>query len=131
MNEEELPLILHEDAFDAFFVPYRHPKTRHGVWGGMGLETFGEDFLLARSIDDNYIWTVVESGCDSDQWISPGIHYVNRICYLVTENPHNWLSVEFRAPHNMRSLTPLGLKRQIRKLERAMARLSTPLTMQK
>ena len=131
MNEEELPLILHEDAFDAFFVPYRHPKTRHGVWGGMGLETFGEDFLLARSIDDNYIWTVVESGCDSDQWISPGIHYVNRICYFVTENPHNWLPVEFRAPRNMRSLTPLGLKRQIRKLERAMAQLSTPLTMQK
>ena len=131
MNEEELPFILHEDAFDAFFVPYRHPKTRHGVWGGMGLETFGEDFLLVRSIDDNHIWTVVESGCDSDQWITPGIHYVNRICYLVTENPHNWLSVEFRAPRNMRSLTPLGLKRQIRKLERAMAQFSTPLTMQK
>jgi hypothetical protein len=121
MTDEFTPLILHEDAFDAFFVPYRHPQSQHNVWGGMGLETFGKDFELVRGFDDNYVWTVVESGCDADQWITPGIHYVNRICYLVTKRAHNGLLVEFRAPHNLRSLTPLGLKRQIRKLERAMA----------
>jgi len=125
MRQTECPLILHEDAFDAFFVPYRHPKSRHDIWGGIGLETFGEDFLLVRSLDEKYLWTVVESGCDADQWITPGIHYVNRICYLVTKNPHNWLSVDFRAPHNLYSLTPLGLKRQIRKLERAMVTLQS------
>ncbi len=120
MIETKYPLILHEDAFYDFFIPYHHPKARHDIWGGIGLETFGEDFDLVRTLDENYVWSVVESGCDSDQWITPGIHYVNRVCYLVTEKPHNGLAVDFRVPHNLRSLTPLGLKRQIKKLERAM-----------
>ncbi len=125
MTEPLSPLILHEDAFYAFFKPYRHPKSRHNIWGEIGLETFGEDFELVRNIDENYVWTVVESGCDADQWITSGIHYVNRICYLVTEKGHNGLMVDFRAPHNLRSLTTLGLKRQILKLERAMDRMTT------
>lgn len=114
------PLILHEDAFYDFFVPYRHPKSLHDIWGGHGLETFGTDLELVRSLDENHLWTVVESGCDDDLWITPGFHYVNRICYLVTERPHNGLIVDFRVPHKLSSLTPLGLKRQTRKLERAL-----------
>jgi len=116
-----MPLILHEDAFDAFFLPYSHPQSHHNIWGGLGLETFGKDFELVRSLDINHVWTVIDSGDDANQWITTGVHYVNRICYLVTQKPHNWLMVEFRVPHNLRSLTPLGLKRQMRKLERAMA----------
>ncbi len=125
MTETLSPLILHEDAFYAFFVPYRHPQSLHDIWDGIGLETFGADLELVRSIDGNYLWTLVESGCDDDQWITPGFHYVNRICYLVTEKAHNGLMVDFRAPYNLRSLTPLALKRQILKLERAMAKLTT------
>jgi hypothetical protein len=120
MSETLTPLILHEDAFYDFFVPYRHPKSRHDIWGGIGLETFGEDFELVRSLDENFLWTVVESGCDADLWITPGIRYVNRICYLLTEKAHMELVVDFRVPHNLRSLSPLGLKRQVNKLERAM-----------
>lgn len=116
-------LLLHEDTFYEFFVPYRHPKTKSALWNGMGLDSCGNDFQLVRSFDDNYVWTVVDSGCNSDQWITSGIHYVNRICYLVTEKPHNGLMVYFLAPHNLRSLTPLGLKRQLRKLEKAIAQL--------
>lgn len=126
MTEQQSPLILHEDAFDAFFVPYRHLKSHHCIWGGIGLETFGDDFKLVRSLDDNYVWTVVDSGYDADQWITSGIHYVNRVCYLITEKAHNGLMVDFRVPHNLRSLTPLGLKRQIGKLERAMAQMTKP-----
>jgi hypothetical protein len=119
MNESPHPLIFHEDAFYDFFVPYRHPKSLHDIWGGHGLETFGADLEFVRSFDENYLWTVVESGCNDDQWITSRYHDVNRICYLVTERPHNGLIVDFRVPHKLRSLTPLGLKRQIRKLERA------------
>ncbi len=122
------PFILHEDAFYDFFVPYRHPKSLHDIWGGHGLETFGADLELVRSLDENYLWTVVESGCNADQWITPGFHYVNRICYLVTERAHNGLIVDFRVPHNLRSLTPLGLKRQIGKLERAMTKMTASCT---
>ena len=115
------PLVLHEDAFHVFFVPYRHPDSRFNIWGGYGLETFWEDFQLVRRLDDSYVWTVLDSGCDADQWITSGIHYVNRVCYLVTKKAHNGLIVDFRVPNRARSLKPLGLTRQIRKLERAMA----------
>lgn len=120
MTDALTQLILHEDAFYKFFVPYRHPKALHDIWGGLGLETFGADLELVRSLDKNYVWTVVESGCDNDLWITSGFHYVNRICYLVTEKAHNGLVADFRVPHNMRSLTPLGLKRQMLKIERSL-----------
>lgn len=123
MTDTLTPLILHEDAFYEFFVPYRHLKTVHNTWGGLGLETFGSDLELVRSLDENHVWTVVESGCDDDLWITPGIHYVNRICYLVTEKAHNGLFVDFRVPHNLRSLTPLGLKRQVNKIKRSLNQL--------
>lgn len=111
-------LLLHEDAFYAFFKPYRHPEAQHDVWGGHGLETFGKDFDLVRRLDRNYIWTVVD-GENGDQWITPGICYVNRVCYLVTEVPHAGLEVDFRCPCRLKALTPLGLKRQLTKLRRA------------
>lgn len=76
------------------------------------------DYELARSLDSNFIWTVVEAGDGNDYWITPGIRYVNRICYLVTAVPHADIEVEFRCPHRMTSLTPLGLKRQLNKLKR-------------
>jgi hypothetical protein len=58
---EELPssLILHEDVFYEYFVPYRHPKAHHNIWGGLGLETFAEDMTLVRSIDSKHVWTVL------------------------------------------------------------------------
>ena len=114
----DLGCILHEDTFYAFFVPYRHPEARYDIWGGYGLETFGEDFQLARRLDPTHIWTVMDGGDGRDQWIAPGIHYVNRICYLATEIPHNWINVDFRVDHRLTTLTPLGLERQLRKLER-------------
>ena len=114
---------MHEDAFYEFFVPYRHPKTLHDIWGGHGLETFGADLELARSLNQDHVWTVVESGCDDDLWVTSGFHYVNRICYLVTEKAHNGLVVDFRVPQNMRSLTPLGLKRQVNKIKRSLNQL--------
>lgn len=115
------PLVLHEDTFYEFFVPYRHPKSQFDIWGGHGLETFGKDLQLVRSLDEAYLWTVIDCFDNPNQWITPGFHYVNRSCYLVTEKPHNGLDVDFLIPHRPRFLTPLGLTRQMRKLERAMA----------
>ena len=123
MKSACMPVVLHEDAFYEYFVPYRHPEARHNVWGGHGLETFGEDIQLVRRLDPEYMWTVVDG--ESDQWITPGVHYVNRICYLVTKKAHNWLDVDFRVTRNARSLTPIGLRRQIRKIESLMLALPT------
>jgi len=71
---------------------------------------------LVKLLPVESVWTVVDG--DSDQWIIPGIHTVNRICYLVTEVPHNWQEIEFRIPARGYSLTPLGLKRQVNQLEK-------------
>jgi hypothetical protein len=114
-------LLLHEDVFYDYFKPYRHPLAQHDIWGGHGLESFGEDWELVRTLDLDYLWTVVDAGDSSDdQSITPGVRYVNRVCYLVTENPRYGLEVDFRCPYRFRSLKPLGLKRQINKLRRAL-----------
>ena len=118
MAEQSEWLILHEDTFYEYFKPIRHADAHYDIWGGHGLETFGDDLDIVRRHDRAYLWTVVDG--DSDQWITTGFHYVNRICYLITEKPHNWIPVEFRCRNNS-SLTPLGLKRQITKLKRLVA----------
>lgn len=112
------PAVLHEDAFYEYFKPYRHPDSSHNIWGGLGLETFGNDIETVRKLDESYVWTVLDGCSSNDQWIVPGIHFVNRICYLVTEKSHRGLDVEFRVPSRFNSLTPLGLKRQVNKIGR-------------
>jgi len=114
---------LHEDAFYEYFKPFRHPAAHYDIWGGHGLETFGEDLEIVRSYDPDFLWTVVE-GDSGNEWITTGFHYVNRVCYLITETPHGFIPVEFRVRNDGHSLTPLGLKRQMLKLERLMAAVS-------
>lgn len=104
---------MHEDVFYQYFRPYRHPDTSTDIWGGIGLETYGQDFELAKSIEDQYIWTVIDG--DREQVIVTGLHFVNRICYLVTELPHDNKDLEFRISE--KSLTEIGLKRELSKLK--------------
>jgi hypothetical protein len=115
------PLVLHEDAFYEYFKPILHAGTMCDIWGGHGLETYGEDFEIIRRHDPAFVWTVVDGGCGPDQWIITGVHYVNRVCYLITEIPHNWIDVDFRVRHRPSSLTTLGLKRQMSSLNRILA----------
>lgn len=118
------PRVLHEDTFYEYFSPYRHPEAHFNVWGGIGLETFGKDLEIVFKIEPEYLWTVVDDGEGPDQWIATGYHHVNRICHLVTRKPHNWIPVEFRIPHRMTTLTPIGLRRQTTVLERIIAATS-------
>ena|ERR1700712_3493355 len=123
---EALPssLIFHEDAFYEYFVPYRHPNAHHNIWGGLGLETFAEDMTLVRSLDSKYVWTVLD-GEHNDQWVVPGVLRVNRICYLLSIKPHNHLNVEFRIRHRARSVTKLGMQRQMKVLQRVIVQANT------
>lgn len=105
--------IFHEDVFYAFFRPFRHPASQFNIWGGIGLETFGRDLDIVRAHSARFVWTVVD-GCEStDQWITPGFHHVNRMCYLLTEVAHDWAPLDFRIERRSRALTPLGLARRI------------------
>ncbi len=111
-------VVLHEDAFYEYFKPYHHPASTENIWGGLGLETYGKDLEIVRNIDDSYLWTVIDGESGRDQWIVSGYHFVNRICYLVTEKSNEGIDFEFRAPCRPSSLTPLGLKRQVNKISR-------------
>ncbi len=111
----------HEDTFYEFFKPYRHVGSENDIWGGHGLETYGKDLEIVRRHDSNFLWTVVDGDDSNSEWIVPGFRYVNRLCYLVTAEPHNDAPVEFRVQHRPSLLTPLGLKRQILKLERLLS----------
>ena len=113
--------VFHEDVFYEYFRPYRHAEAHHDVWGGHGLETFGKDLELVRRHDPAFLWTVLDGDSGSDQWIVPGFHYVNSVCYLVTEKPHDSSYIEFRVSSRMRSLTNLGLKRQVARLVQVLA----------
>jgi hypothetical protein len=110
----------HEDAFYAYFKPYRHPQASWEIWENIGLETFGEDWKLVQSLDPRYVWTVVEGDHWDEPWICPGLRMVNRHVYLVTEIPHDWAPVNFRCPEKRPWLTELGLKRQLTQLKQVM-----------
>ena len=110
--------VFHEDVFYEHFRPFCHTSAHFDIWGGHGLETFGADLQIVKSYPEDFVWTVVDGDNGSDQWITPGYHYVNRVCYLLTEVPHGEAPVEFRIAHKALSLTPLGLKRRISTLRR-------------
>jgi len=116
MLASSVPCVLHEDTFYEYFKPIRHSGKLYDIWGGNGLETYGEDLEIVRRHDPDFLWTVVDGDAGVHQWITAGVHYVNRVCYLITEKPHNSTLVEFRVRNDGHYLTPLGLKRQIMKL---------------
>lgn len=105
--------VFHEDAFYAYFQPFRHPSSHFNIWGGHGLETFGKDLQIARNFDPNCVWTVVEGDAGPDLWITPGLHYVNRICHLVTRAAHDDAPIIFRTEGRPRPITPIGLMRRM------------------
>ena len=113
-------MVFHEDVFYEYFKPVLHPEAQYQIWGGHGLETFGKDLEIVRSHNPVFVWTVLDGCFGSDQWIVPGPHFANRVCYLTTEIPHNWINVEFKIPRRLYSLTELGLKRQMSKLTKLM-----------
>lgn len=121
--------VFHEDVFYEYFRPFRHPSASFDVWGGHGLEIFGDDLKIVNDYAQEFVWTVVDGSEGSDQWILPGYHHVNRICYLLTKRPHDWAPLEFRIARGPHSLTPLGLARRVSSLKRIMSvQKSAPAT---
>lgn len=115
-NESQPYVFLHEDAFEAYFEPYRHPDATSSIWNDLGLTAYGKDWATLKTVSSDYVWTVVD--CDGDQWITPGFHVVNRVCYLVTRKPHMFLPFEFKSARYPTFLTSLGLLRQVNKIKR-------------
>lgn len=117
----KITTVFHDDVFYEHFRPFRHPLAHYDIWGSHGLETFGDDLQLAFNYDANHVWTVVDDGEGPDQWIIPGFHRVNRICFLLTEVAHFDAPIEFRIERGPHSLTPRGLARRISTLKKILA----------
>lgn len=113
--------ILHEDTFYEYFKPYRPKNAGPPIWGGLGLEVFGNDPRIVMAMPPANVWTVVE-GENNSQGISPGMHVVNRLCFLVTQIPHNGIDVDFNATPRNAFLSPIGLRRQLATLRRLISR---------
>ena len=110
--------VFHEDVFYEVFRPFRHPSSEFNIWGGLGLETFGSDLQLVNGYSDRFVWTVLDGSEGPDQWVAPGLHLVNRVCYLLTEVAHDWVPAEFRIKFRARGLTKVGLARRVSALHK-------------
>src|SRR5438105_2970914 len=77
-----------EDEFDTRFPLRTNRFNPHASWalgegGGCLFETFGEELDFVRNQLPSTVWTLVD-GEDGDMYLLSGIHFVNRIGYLVS-----------------------------------------------
>lgn len=80
---------MRKSDFDVFFDKFE-PEMDDGDFVLRMYETYGEDIKtigeLLRNGEENRLWTVVE-GESGKLYICPGLHYVNRLNYLITKHP--------------------------------------------
>ena len=76
---------LTEDQFDEQFTLVENHIDNNASWGGAMFETFGEelDYVRMKAQKGNNVWTIIE-GDDDSMFIVNGVHFVNRIGYLIT-----------------------------------------------
>ncbi len=70
---------LDEDQFEARFESLPNPEDGNFFWAW--------DQLKENDVPDDRIWTVVEGDEDATLTLIPGVHYVNRVGYAVTQKP--------------------------------------------
>lgn len=82
---------LTEDEFDDLYplVPnHINPSASWAFGDGVGclFETYGDEFEFVRRYDPRKVWTFVD-GDDGDMYVVSGLHYVNRVGYLLSRDP--------------------------------------------
>jgi hypothetical protein len=94
---------LTEDEFDDRYSPMTNHINPSAGWaygdaGGCLFETHGEEFEFVRRYDPRKVWTLVD-GDDGDMYLISGLHFVNRVGYLLTKEPvQDNTSVQVRLP---------------------------------
>ncbi len=74
-----------EDQFDTEFQPQPNMLNPNASWDGCLYETYGEDLSHVSGTDPHHVWTWVEG--DKGEYLVSGLHYVNRLGYLITARP--------------------------------------------
>lgn len=76
---------LTEQEFDEIKFKKNHLRE-YSEHEGCMFETYGEELDYILSLDRKLVCTIIE-GDDGDLYVTSGFHYVNRIGYLVLEEP--------------------------------------------
>lgn len=93
-------IVLTEDEFDKQYPLVGNHLDPNAGWGtnedgeGCMFETYGEEFAFVRKQDPATVWTWVDD--DERPLLLGGLHYVNRIGYLVSTKPrppNTWVVV--------------------------------------
>lgn len=79
-----MPDTMSEDEFWGEYRPMQAPDPNGE--GGHMWEMRQIEFFDGDEIPTNRIWTVID-GDGGDLIASPGVHFVNRVGYVVTEKP--------------------------------------------
>ena len=90
-------IVLTEDEFDRLYPLLPNHLNPNASWGsgdgdGCLFETYGEEVAFVGRQDPRTIWTLID-GDDGGLWLVSGMHFVNRIGYLVSTArvPHDQL----------------------------------------
>ena len=72
------------DDFLEKYTPLNNHFCRTAAHDGCMFETFGHELDFVRACDPQHVWTLIDN---NDGWygVSAGLHFVNRIGYLITE----------------------------------------------
>ena len=93
-------IFLTEEQFDKQYPLVRNHLDPNAGWGtgedgeGCMFETYGEEFEFVRKQDPATVWTWVDG--EDGPLVLGGLHYVNRIGYLVSTKPrpaNTWVVV--------------------------------------
>lgn len=118
MNDYGASAIFHEDVFFAYYRPYRPAVVSPDEFiDECWIQPSRSALFALQSPNSNHVWTLVSDGHSRDFYFATGFHIVNREGYVVTERPHSFEMLDFRASWRRPLLTEIGLKREIKKLE--------------
>lgn len=76
---------LTEDDFDKNYTPNLALKSECFPDESGRFETFGCDLKTVLAQDEKFVWTCIDG--DDGMYFVPGVHLVNRIYYLITNEP--------------------------------------------
>lgn len=99
----EIFIELTEDEFDDSYplVPnHINPSAGWAVGesGGCLFETYGDEFEFVRRQPPGRVWTLVD-GDDGDLYLISGLHFVNRVGYLLSTVPvADDVTIQVRVP---------------------------------
>jgi hypothetical protein len=77
------------EQWESQYKPIKNTIAQDAPYGGAMFETSGleaEAIKLQHALEPRKVWTVHHAESGNDAIIAPGLHLVNRLGYLITEN---------------------------------------------